>query len=420
MLNRAQAFEEIARLRAQACGELPAAVLLVRVQRMRDVELSFGYDVADALAAHLERTVAEALRPGDTCLRVGESDLLVLLPALRGRAHAALAATKIVRALQVPFPAGDGDVHPLVVVGIAMCPEDGESPEQLCRRADRACDEAQRSIERIAFWSAPAVPLEAIQTALRGAIAENQLQLHLQPLTCLADGRIACYEALSRWTHPELGAVPPALFVDVAERSGQIGDLTRWTLNVGLRHLAELRQVDPGIRVAINLSVEVLQLPGFVDQVFDLMRLWNVPGTALELEVTESALMRDMAQCEQLLATLRAGGVRISIDDFGTGYSSLAYLHRLPVDTLKIDRSFIRDMEGEERAQRLVGTMIDLAHDLGLSVVAEGVEQPAALARLAELGCDFAQGFLIGRPAPAEMIVAGARAASGVEPPHTA
>ncbi len=412
MLNRGEAFEGIERLLAGPRGATSAAVLLVRMQRMREVELSFGYAVADALAAHTAQLLASALRPGDHVIRTGEYDLLALLPDLHGRPHAALAAAKIVRTLQAPFDVGDGALHPLVVVGIALCPDDGDTPELLCRRADRACDDAQRSAERIAFWSAPALPVETVQHALRGAIADNQLELHLQPIAALGDGRIVGYEALSRWTHPELGAVSPALFVDVAERSGQIGDLTRWSLNVGMRQLAALRRVDPQAQVSVNLSVEVLQLPGFVDQVLDLTRLWGVPRGALVLEVTESALMRDMATCERLLAALRAGGVRISIDDFGTGYSSLAYLHRLPVDTLKIDRSFIHDMAVDVRAHRLVGTMIELAHDLGLVVVAEGIEQPESLAQLRALGCDYAQGYLIGRPAPADDVVAAAAAAA--------
>lgn len=416
MLNRVEAFDAVARLLTQAADDAPAAVLLVRVQRMRDIELSFGYEVAEGLARELERRLRDVLRPGDTLVRTGESDLLVLLPDLHGRAHAALAAAKIVRALQAPVAAATGDVHPLVLVGIALCPEDGDTPELLCRRADRACDDAAVTVERVAFWRAPSIPLEAVQTALRAAITANQLQLHLQPIQRMADGRIVSYEALSRWTHPVLGVVPPALFIGVAERSGQIVDLTRWTLNVGLRHLAELRRINPEVRLAVNLSVEVLQLPGFVDQVFDLMRLWCVPPGGLVLEVTESALMRDVGQCERLLAALRAGGVRVAIDDFGTGYSSMAYLHRLPVDTLKIDRSFIQEMATDARAQRLVGTMIELAHHLGLGVVAEGVETPESLAQLAALGCDHIQGYLIGRPAAAEDVVAAARASVAAAP----
>ncbi len=412
MLNRAQAFAAVARLHAQATRDAPAAVLVVRLQRLREIELAFGYEAAEMLCGEFERRLQALLRAGDVHLRTGESDLLVLLPDLRGRAHAALAAAKIVRALQAPFDTTAGTVHPLVVVGIALCPEDGETSELLCRRADRACDEAAGHVERLAFWRAPAIPVEAVQQALRTAITDHQLQLHLQPIQRLADGRIVSYEALSRWTHPVLGSVPPAFFIGVAERSGQIADLTRWTLNVGLRHLADLRRADPEVRIAVNLSVEVLQLPGFVDQVFDLLRLWNVPPGSLVLEVTESALMRDVGQCEQQLAALRAGGVRVAIDDFGTGYSSMAYLHRLPVDTLKIDRSFIQEMATDIRAQRLVGTMIELAHHLGLGVVAEGVETPESRMQLAALGCDHIQGYLIGRPAAADEVVAAAFASA--------
>jgi len=325
----------------------------------------------------------------------------VLLPALRGRTHAALGAAKFVRVLQQPFDLGGQRAQAAVVAGIAIAPEDGGDAELLCRRADRACDDALGGVERHAFWNAPPIPLDTLHNDLRTAIADNQLVVHLQPIAGLPDRAIHSYEALSRWTHAQLGVIPPDIFIGVAERGGMIGELTRWNLNVALRQLAALRKAGRATRIAVNLSVDALQLPGFVDQVLDLLRLWDVAGNALVFEITESALMRDITRCSHLLGQLREGGIRIAIDDFGTGYSSLAYLRRLPIDKIKIDRSFVRDMVTDRRARRIVATMIELAHDLDLVVVAEGVEDEATLALLREAHCDYVQGYLIGRPVPA-------------------
>ncbi|WP_101925008.1 MULTISPECIES: GGDEF domain-containing phosphodiesterase [Luteimonas] len=356
MLNRTEVLARAAAIAADAREDAPTAFLVVRTPRARDVELALGYDAGAALGEAMEAAIRASVRAGDTVLRIGEYDFLVLLPGLHGRAHAALGAAKIVRTLQQPVAIDGRSVQPAVVVGIAVCPHDGEDAALLCRRADQASLDALATPERHAFWVAPALPLDILHDELRIAIADNQLQMFLQPIATLPDRAIGSYEALSRWTHPVLGVVPPDVFIGVAERGGLIGELTRWNLNVALRTLAALRQDGRAVRIAVNLSVEALQLPGFVDQVLDLLRLWRVPGDALELEITESALMRDVTRCSHLLGALRDEGVRIAIDDFGTGYSSLAYLRRLPVDSLKIDRSFIRDIGDDIRARRMVGT----------------------------------------------------------------
>lgn len=405
MLNHAEALAEIQACLPQARSDAPLGVLVIRADRVREVELSLGYAAGDALRHAMQQALETAVRPGDRVRRIGENDFLVVLPTLRGRAHAALGAAKFLRALQRPFEVGGAHVQPSVRVGIAVAPQDGADAEQLCRRADRACDDAAASVDGHAFWSAPPVPLDTLHNDLRAAIADNQLALHLQPIATLQDRSIRSYEALSRWAHPRLGNVPPDIFIEVAERGGLIGELTRWSLNVALRHLATMRSAGQEMRIAVNLSVDALQAPGFVEQVLDLLDLWGVPGGALVFEVTESALMRDIVRCSHLLSQLREAGIRIAIDDFGTGYSSLAYLRRLPIDGIKIDRSFVRDMIDDRRARRIVETMIDLAHDLELVAVAEGVEDEATLELLRATRCDFAQGYLIARPAAAEDVI---------------
>lgn len=409
MLNHVAALAEIAACLKMTRPDAPLGVVVVRAQRVREIELTLGYAASEALGVAMQAALEAAVRPGDRVVRIGEHDFLVLLPAVRGRAHAALGASKCVRALQQPLDVGGRHAQPMVVAGIAIAPEDGDDAALLCRRADRACDDAAQSVERHAFWKAPPVPLDTLHDDLRLAIADNQLIVHLQPIAGLPDRRVRSFEALSRWTHPQLGTIPPDVFIAVAERGGMIGELTRWNLNVALRHLAAMRAAGQDLRISVNLSVEALQVPGFVDQVLDLLRLWNVQGEALVFEITESALMRDIVRCSHLLGQLRAGGIRIAIDDFGTGYSSLAYLRRLPVDVLKIDRSFVRDVTEDARARRMVATIIELAHDLGLTVVAEGVEDEATLALLLEARCDFVQGYLIGRPAPADDAVRATR-----------
>ena len=412
MLNHSAALVEVNACLAAARPDAPLGLVMLRAQRVREIELALGYAAAAMLGDAMHQALLESMRPGDRVVRIGEHDFLVLLLGLRGGGHAALGAAKCLRVLQQSFDVGHGlRAQPSVVAGISVAPQDGDDAELLCRRADRACDDALNAIERLAFWKAPPIPLDALHDDLRIAIADNQLTLFLQPIATLPARTIRSYEALTRWVHPVHGNIPPDLFIGAAERGGLIGDLTRWNVNVALRHLATLRRAGRAQRIAVNLSVDALQVPGFVEQVLDLLRLWDVPGDALVFEITESALMRDIARCSHMLSQLRETGIRIAIDDFGTGYSSLAYLRRLPVDGLKIDRSFVRDMVDDPRARRIVATMIELAHDLDLTVVAEGIEDEPTLALLQDARCDFIQGWLIGRPADAAEVVAAATAA---------
>ena len=407
MLNRAANLAVLEQALQERGEGGPLGVLVVRSERVREVELSHGYAAGDRLGAAMQAALTAALRGQDQVLRIGEQDFLALLPGLRSRQHAALAAAKVVRALRAPVLLDGWPVQPSVAVGVALAPEDGEDAEALCLRADQACDDARASADGYAFWDRNAHVAGFSRDDLRDTLVGNRLDLVLQPLLDLEQDRICGYEALSRWNHPRLGQVPPPHFIDMAERTGLIGELTRWSLNVALRHLARLRQADREVYVSVNASVVALLEPGFVLHVLDVLRLWRVPPQGLVLEVTETALMRDMYRGQQVLEELHDAGIRIAIDDFGTGYSSMAYLQRLPVSELKIDRSFITGIATDRRAWHLVGSMIQLGHHLGLEVLAEGVEDDATLAVLRELGCDRAQGFGIGRPAPADSIDAG-------------
>lgn len=412
MLNRVPLFLSLQSAIADASmagGTL--GLLLLRTRRLREVSLLFGYDIGEAFVDAVQAAIAGAVRPQDQVWKTGEGDFVIVLPGLRDPNHAALAAAKLVRVLQAPVDAAGQQVLPAVTVGISTAPHDTADPQMLYRFADMACEDANFNSERFAFYTSPKFAADFSHADLRDAIAGNRLELFLQPIADLASGALNRCEALARWTHPVLGPIPPDAFVRVAEQTGLIGELTRWSLNVALRHVAEAYEAAPGRTatapaVAVNVAIDALQQPGFVEQVHDLLRFWGVPPDKLILEITESELMGDPQYCERVLREFRGKGIGVAIDDFGTGYSSMAYLRRLPASALKIDKSFVQDMLQDPRAEKLVASMIDVSHHLGMTATAEGVENAETLALLQSLGCDHAQGYHVGRPAPAAIVMA--------------
>lgn len=407
MLNRVALFASLDTAIAMAqASQTVLGVLVLRTQRMREFRMVSGYEAGERLAAAIHREVDAALRPVDEVVQIGECDFAVVLPELRNRNHAVLAAAKLIRALQSPLDIGDQQVLVSVSVGAATCPEDGTDAETLCLHADSACGDAIGLGERFALYVAPDLG-EAFPLAdLRGAIASNALLVYLQPIFDLQNNRMNRAESLSRWHHPVHGAVSPDAFIRVAEEAGLISELTRWNFNASLRHAVEARDAGHPLTLSLNISAVVLQQASFPEQLRGLLRFWEIEPESIVLEVTETALMSDLAHNARLLAALRDQGHGIAIDDFGTGYSSMAYLKRLPVTELKIDRSFIEDMDRDVRAAALVRSMIDLSHLLGIQVVAEGVENAQAAHLLREMGCDHAQGFHLGRPMPASDMIA--------------
>jgi diguanylate cyclase (GGDEF)-like protein len=388
---------------------LPGAcvgVLLVRLLRIRELNILFGYELGQRLVETAAATITAALRPVDIVQQVGESEFVLVLPDLMSPNHALLAAHRIVRAFQRPLEVDGQGMLATVAVGVALAPDHGTSADALCRRADIAFGEARRNGQHVAMYDPKEQLLDVPYGTLRRALEQGQLQVNLKPILDLHHDRIIGAESLARWSSPGLGTIRPDVFVPLAERTGLIGEMTRWSINVTLRHTALARLGDRGMHVSINVSPRVFLDHSFGEQMIAALRMWDVPPAAVVLEVTEGAMMEDPEHSAEVLGALRDAGLSISIDDFGTGYSSFTYLRKFPANEVKIDQSFIFELTRAPRTAQLVSSMIDLAHRLDMRVVAEGVEDVATLEALRAMGCDFVQGFHIGRAEPAEAFIA--------------
>ncbi|MBK6728318.1 MAG: EAL domain-containing protein [Xanthomonadales bacterium] len=404
MLNRADVLREIEAevVRADEAGER-FALLLLRVQRHREEQLLFG----DFLSTAARTRVRTALRPQDRILPIGDNVFALLLPALRDSGHALLAANRLVRAFREPLLVGDRLQQALPTLGIAMYPEHGAAAEPLCRAAEAAFALALTSRDRYQLHQPEHMRAHPPYVDLREAIINNRLEVFFQPLWDIRAARVIGAESLARWNSEVHGAISPTDFVLVAEQTGLIESLTRWSVNTTLRHCATARAAGHRLRFSINVSPRVFHEPGLVEQFQNSLAIWDVPAADVVLEVTESAVMEDPSLSAVVLGQLRDHGFGISIDDFGIGYSSFAYLKRFPATELKIDQEFVLDICNSPRSARLVHSMIDLAHHLDLTAVAEGVEDQPTLDRLTAMGCDLAQGFFFGRPKPAAEFIGG-------------
>lgn len=393
-----------------AAADGVSAVMLVRLQRLQEFRLVHGYEASDAIGDAAHARLRDVLRPEDELVQVSENEFIALLPRLRDSQHALLAGARVVRAFEDLLEVAGHSVLAPVAVGISMHPLHGDTPQDLLRRAELALRDAKRSTERCALFvpgtERMAVPYEHLHEALRN----NVLEAHFEPILDLRRGMIGGYESLARWTASDLGPVRPDVFIRLAEDTGLIAELTRWSLNASLRHVARARASGASMHVSINVSPRVFGQRDIVAQVTSALSVWEVPAEDVTLEVTESALMEDPPASLRLLARLREAGLGIAIDDFGAGYSSLAYLKQFPATELKIDRSFITDMRSDPRSVRVVRSIIDLGHHLEVKVVAEGVEDAETLQVLYALGCDRAQGYHIGRAEPADHVVDRLRA----------
>jgi diguanylate cyclase (GGDEF)-like protein len=395
---------------ATRSGE-PAALLLIDLDRFKEVNDTLGHDHGDRLLEQVAGRLQRALRRDDTLARLGGDEFAVLLRGVPDRAAAVELAGRLQNALERPFTV-NGVVAVLdASIGIAHCPDHGTDVNLLVQRADVAMYDAKRGRTRIETYSEERDPYSAerlqLLAELRSAIQSGQLVLHYQPKITLADGgeRVTGVEALVRWNHPTRGLLPPSEFVPLAERSGAIGDLTRWVLDTALRQCRAWRDAGLDLTMAVNLAAPNIADATLPDAVAALLERHGVPGDRLECEISEHTVMADPVRATDVLARLRALGVRLSLDDFGTGHSSLAYLKRLPLDEVKIDRSFVAGMAEDENDAVIVRSTIDLARNLGLSVVAEGVETAEIMDGLAALRCDTAQGFHVSRPLPADRLV---------------
>ena len=400
--NRALFRREVeTALAARRDSDLPCAVLLMDLDRFKEVNDTLGHHNGDLLLQAVARRLQSTLRPGDVVARLGGDEFGILLGDAGDRQSIDSLAERMNQALATPFLVQEMTLEVGASIGIATFPEDGDDVDTLIQRADVAMYVAKSTFRGHEFYSHDQDTYSPTKLALLGelrtAIEDGQLAVAYQPKVEVATGRIIGAEALVRWNHPRRGFVPPDEFIPVAEHTGLLRPLTLFVLESSLEQCARWRKAGFELDVAVNLSARNLLDVELPKDVLALLERFELPPSALELEITESALLADPVRTNGVLHELHRIGVGISIDDFGTGYSSLSYLRRMPVDELKIDKSFVTDMALDENAALIVRSTIDLGRNLGLRVVAEGVETREVWEQLAALGCHVAQGYFFGR-----------------------
>jgi len=398
MLSRANIFAAIEE-HVHAAGER-FAVLVLRVPGLRQISLRFGYEQGEQAEEKAHALITQSLRPIDQVFKAGDDSFVVLLPGMLNHNHALLAGTRLVQAFEQPLNGAASPWQVRPIMGIALYPEHGPNADLLCRRAGMAVDEAQRRGELCTIYQPHDIQVEIFYEELREAIEANRLQVFFQPIWNLQTRHIAGVESLARWNSPRHGEVSPANFVPFSEQSDLISALTRWSVNATLRHAASMPDAH-GLSFAINFSPRVLSRPGMVEQLIGALDIWGVPPTAVVAEITETTLVNDLELSVQVLRRLRDHGVRIAIDDFGTGYASIAYLRQFPATELKLDQSLVSAMRSDPHTAKLVRAIVNMAHHMDLTTIAEGIEDQVTQDMLAGMGCDFGQGFLLGRPEPA-------------------
>jgi len=385
-----------------AAGEgRPLGVMCIGMQGLRRLRIHAGYEAVDDLLRQAAERLNAILRPGDELIELGSGDFGMILPGLKDNQHALLAAARVQRQFESPFQAAGQPVLALVSVGVAMCPDHGDEPELLCRQAEQAMLQARHEPDHMLVCQSRITPDGVDPADLLVAINEGQLSMWLQPILDLRRRKIVGAEALARWQNPQKGDISPGVFIPVAEGSGMISHFTRWSINACLQQVAEARSRGLDFPIALNLSATAFAERGLVEQLLGAFKLWDVAPRDLVLEVTETAIVADVRRGARQLQQLNAAGVRVSIDDFGVGNASVSYLKQFPATEMKIDQSFVTGMLGDLRSLQIVKAMIGFAHQMGMRVVAEGVEDTATLEALSDLNCNLAQGWEIGKPRPA-------------------
>jgi diguanylate cyclase (GGDEF)-like protein len=389
-------------------GRRPA-VACIDLRRFKRINAVLGRAVGDRLLQEVARRLFIWMRPGDILARVGGGEFAVVFHDTEKSAQAVQCARRLLDAFSVPFHAHGHEVFLRASIGLSIFPDDGRDALSLLRNAAaaafRAASSARQDVERFTpeIGASTFTHLQ-LEGDLWRALANGELRLQYLPQLDM-EGRLDALEALLVWDHPRLGKISPTQFIPIAEECGMIVPIGEWVLRQACFQAAAWHKAGyPAVRVSVNVSAAEFSQPGFVATVAQSLSRARFPARQLTLELTESTIMREVEEAIKRMARLRALGVGIAIDDFGTGYSSLSYLRQFPVDVLKIDRSFLRDVESLSDTAPMVRTIIHLAHAMGLRVVAEGVETICQLEFLRAAGCDLVQGHLFGEPLPAEAV----------------
>jgi diguanylate cyclase (GGDEF)-like protein len=386
-------------------GTSPAALFMLDLDRFKDVNDTLGHATGDTVLTILGQRLRSVLPEENLIARIGGDEFAVVVPSYTDTNELKALASSVLERIRSPIKTGQNTIEVGASIGIALCPEHGADGGVLLQRADVAMYVAKKNRTSIELYDAGAdrssVRHLEITGALRAAIANDELDLFYQPKVRLSDLRCVGVEALARWTHRELGAVSPGEFVPLAEESNLIVPLTRWALMRALADHAEWRTAGVDIDLAVNLSARHLRDPSFAMELLQEVERHAVDPRRIELEITETALMSDPEKAMEVLRILTGAGIRIAMDDFGTGFSSLAYLRHLNLNTLKIDRCFIKDITNNSNDLTIVRSTLRMAHSLELEVVAEGIEERSHYEMLRELGCDVGQGYWIAKPMPA-------------------
>jgi diguanylate cyclase (GGDEF)-like protein/PAS domain S-box-containing protein len=412
LANRASFADSLRKAIARA-GEFPNqrfAVIFLDLDQFKIVNDSLGHGVADGLLVHVARTLERCVRPGDSVARLGGDEFTILLPDLRSEAEATRVAERINAALGKTIVLGGVDVFTTASIGIAVGPADYETAEQVLRDADTAMYEAKaRGRARYVVFDAEmrnrSVHLLNLQADLRNALARDEFRVSYQPIVSLEHGAVCGFEALIRWENARRGMLYPVDFIGVAESLGLISEIDLWVLEKACEQLRIWRAAGGAdeIFISINVSSKLFVHEHLVRAIRRALERNDLPPQCLKLEITETTLMLNLEGASENIDQLGKLGVGLSIDDFGTGYSSLSYLKRFPLQVLKVDKSFVRDIASDSRSSAIAHTIVMLAHDLGLEAVAEGIETREQRAGLQAIGCVYGQGFLFAKPVAAHV-----------------
>jgi diguanylate cyclase (GGDEF)-like protein len=383
------------------------AYLVIKLKRFKDINTAYSLHTGDELLLRLEKRLRKVMRPNDVLSRTGDSEFGMVLPSLNNVAHALLAANKIVHESEKPLEFDEHFIEPNIVVGVSIATEHTKH-EGLIQNSTIALMEAEKNNERYRLYE-PEIdrtlpPKLILENEMHYAYEHDEYSLCFQPKIDITNQCLDGAEALIRWHSSKYGLVNTQYFVDILEESTLLMPVTKWVLNMSLRKCLEFQKIVSGFKIAVNLSPALLTDNDIVDVVASAINIWNINPESLVLEVTEGAMMKNPALSMDILNKFNAIGVGVSIDDFGTGYSSLSYLKNLPARELKIDRSFVMNMLDDPRDKSIVKAAIDLAHNLDLHVVAEGIEQQGMQDSLTDMGCDYGQGYHIARPMPEDAL----------------